>query len=177
MAVDIAEAGLRTSNTEVGRCRNASQGNRTPSTTGPEEASVRAGYSSKISPVPIDETVPVIDKPVVDALNKPGEARTDADTMVISAVTLQEDAINYGTNPVSARDETPNGRGFSPEIEWAAILALFSSNLFYALEGPGRASDDGSLYEEVGVASKMESGQEDGNAGDEKGCTQHSRCA
>lgn len=177
MAVDIAEAGLRTLNTEVGRDRNAIQGSGTPSTMGSEEASARAGYSSEISPVPTDKTVPVLDQPVVDTLSKPGEGRANADETVISAVTLQGDAINYGTKPDSARNETTNGCGFSPELEWAAILALFSSNLFYAMEGPGRASDDGNLYEEEGVVSKTESGQEDGNAGDEKGCTQHSRCA
>lgn len=168
MAVDIAEAGLRTSNADVGTGRNAIQNNGTPSTTGPKETSARAGYSSEISPVPTDETVPVLDQAVVDASSKPGEGRADADTTVISAATLQED---------SASDETPNGCGFSSEVEWAVILALFSSNLFYALEGPGRASEDEDLYQEEGVAPKTESGQEDGNAVDEKGCTRHSRCA
>lgn len=66
--------------------------------------------------------------------------RTSSEERPVEATRVRVDISGCKDNELASVDE--QGGQITDDDEWVALLALFSSNLFFATEGPGRARDE-----------------------------------
>lgn len=138
----------------------------------PEDTSSKHVFSSAAPTVSADR--PNVGHGGMDGGSDLATRRTGGGSALVTIKNEGEEAIEGNTDDGERRGEgegEKGGRALEGE-EWAIVLALFSSNLCFATEGPGRVSDFRSAdRKKIEEAGRKQQGEEVHSLGDEEDVT------